>query len=133
MIWILLAIIFILFIDYYLTRREQHEITTIQNAALEMVWFTTEICIKKITLKDTIWVSNFYSYNKNSFFSNADDYISILLYPPTHYVSKRKHLATPTHPPFWLRNKWMVPNYKKCNFWHLKTISRSSPSASQNR
>ena len=113
-IWILLAIIFILFLsflDYYLTRREQHEITTIQNAALEMVWFTTEICIKKITLKDTIWVSNFYSYNKNSFFSNADDYISILLYPPTHYVSKRKHLVKPTHPLFWLRNICMVPYF----------------------
>ena len=43
------------------------------------------------------------------FFPSAYDYISILPYPPTHLVSKHKHFAKPTHPPFWLRNTWMVP------------------------
>ena len=38
------------------------------------------------------------------------DYVSILSHPPSHLVSKHKHLALPTHPPFWLRNTWMVPN-----------------------
>ena len=36
-------------------------------------------------------------------------YVSILPPPPNHLVSKRKHFANPTHPPFSLRNIWMVP------------------------
>ena len=44
-------------------------------------------------------------------FSVIFDYVSNLLNPPTHHVSKRKHLAKPTHPLFWLRNSWMVPYY----------------------
>ena len=35
-----------------------------------------------------------------SFFIDSYDYVSILPTPPTHLISKRKHLATPTHPPF---------------------------------
>ena len=31
------------------------------------------------------------------FFPSAYDYISILPYPPTHLVRKRKHFAKPTH------------------------------------
>ena len=32
------------------------------------------------------------------------NYVSILPPPPTHLVSKRKHFANPTYPPFSLRN-----------------------------
>ena len=42
------------------------------------------------------------------------DYVTIWQPPPTHPVSKRKHLAIPTHPPFWLRNIWMVPYQQDC-------------------
>ena len=48
-------------------------------------------------------------FSGNPFFSDSFDYVSILLTPPTHYVSKRKHLTSPTHPLFPLRNIWMVP------------------------
>ena len=47
----------------------------------------------------------------NPFFSDSFDYVSILLTPPTHHVSKRKHLTSPTHPLFCLRNIWMVPKH----------------------
>ena len=52
----------------------------------------------------------------STIFENSFDYVSILLDPPTHHVRKRKHLAYPTHPPFCLRNTWMVPNRRACQF-----------------
>ena len=33
------------------------------------------------------------------FLEDSFDYASILLHSPNHFVRKRKHLATPTHPP----------------------------------
>ena len=36
-------------------------------------------------------------FSGNPFFSDSFDYVSILLTPPTHHVSKRKHLTSPTH------------------------------------
>ena len=51
-------------------------------------------------------------FSENPFFSDSFDffdYVSNLLDPPTHHVSKRKHLAIPTNPLFCLRNTWMVP------------------------
>ena len=45
----------------------------------------------------------------NPFFRVSYDYVSILPNPPTHPVTKCNNLALPTHPPFWLRNTWMVP------------------------
>ena len=61
------------------------------------------------------------------------DYVSILPHPPSHLVSKRKHLALPTHPPFWLRNIWMVPYHSDLEclitfgnwFWDLIVGNRS--------
>ena len=48
---------------------------------------------------------------------------------PTHLVSKHKNLARPTHPPFWLRNKWMVPycnmrKYPACRFKRKAFLSK---------
>ena len=69
-----------------------------------------------------------------TFSGNSSNYVSILPPPPTHLVSKRKHLANPTHPPFCLRNIWMVPYYSLrwdtlyiCSpisglIWSLKTV-----------
>ena len=72
---------------------------------------------KKQETKSYIWIRIrvdqiliiFYVF-KISYFSYFFNYVSILPNPPTHYVSKHKHLTKPTHPLFWLRNIWMVPN-----------------------
>ena len=66
--------------------------------------------ISKITSLNLSFFPNFHFpsisliYNHghlgNPFLGDSFDYVSILLHPPTLLVSKRKHLATRTHPPF---------------------------------
>ena len=59
---------------------------------------------------------------KQKVFSDFFDYVSILINPPTHYVSKCKHLNKLTHPLFWLRNIWMVPYPNSCEFSLQKSL-----------
>ena len=62
---------------------------------------------------------------KRVFFYDSIDYVSILPNPPTHHVSKRKHLTTPIHPLFWLQQ-----GLEMRGFWfqkktvQLKTVLR---------
>ena len=90
---------------------------------IEMMSSVRFVCISKSKIGNScsLFQRSIWYFSGNPFFFDDFYYVSNLLYPPTHLVSKRKHLATPTHPPFWLRNKWMVPNYisEKPLLWQI--------------
>ena len=65
--------------------------------------------LKNFKLVQPFSKASTWSIPGSPFFKDSYNYVSILPHPPSHPVSKHKHFARPTHPPFWLRNTWMVP------------------------